>query len=263
MQAPVCKEERESGTKRDVELPCFAPRGFYVQKNLPFILSEREGEHVCRVRFLTVCAIDLSGKRIAAEHERKIIACAENRARNVVERNVWCNAADGLSYLDYPVSLFSFHFSLSCDRRPFAKPRCLPARAPISSPHWCLCNLTLLHELLVLCAAFQELQRALLLYYFRCVACEVTTVAGVSDEPRALHAPTEFPDEGKRGLVTALLDFCVYRHARHFITVVAKKPPSSDLSVKQQERGVDDASSPGALEAGSRLESWSQPRARG
>ena len=73
-------------------------------------------------------------------------------------------------------------------------------------------HFTLLDELLVFRAALDEFERALLFDDLRGITRKVPAIAHRLHEARALHAPTEFSDSRKCGLIPAFVHFRVDTH---------------------------------------------------
>ena len=73
-------------------------------------------------------------------------------------------------------------------------------------------DLAFFYELLVVGAALDELERALLFDDFGCGAHIVTATANGAYQARTLYAAGEFANGRKRAFVAAFGYFCVYAH---------------------------------------------------
>jgi hypothetical protein len=208
------EEEREPLTERDAEFSRLALRFLDVQKNLSITLPDGEREDIGRVFFLAVFHVHPPRKLVAADHERKLVARAQYGASHALKRNARHGAAVCLPNADFR----SVHNSAR-DRSRFseagggilASVRAIHRTAG-SRIFRRLDDFSFFDELSVLCAAFDELERALLFHRLRGVAFEIALSAYRLDQAGALYAPRKFANGRKRALRAALLHLCINTH---------------------------------------------------
>ena len=92
-------------------------------------------------------------------------------------------------------------------------------------------------------ASLQELESALLFYYFGRVASKIPSGTHCLHEPGTLHTPAEFPDGRQRCLASAFAYLSVYSHGHelyHTTDTSRNREESLTFQVIRQVRNGDD-----------------------